>query len=516
MKKLTVKEVMARHQIADRHKDNWRGILEDAYKYALPQRNLFGGDWEGGVKGDNKMVDVYDSTAIHSTQRFANRIQSTLFPPYRNWCRLTAGNDIDPQQREGVQAALDMYTEKMFAVLRQSNFDLAMSEMLLDLCVGTGCMRIAPGDETTPIRFEAVPQYLVAFEQGAHGKIDTVFRKLKIKGEAITQTWADAKIPEKLQELIDDKPTEDIELLEATIYKPEGDYYCYHVIYPKSEDELVYREQDSSQWVIARYMVASNEAIGRGPLLSALPDIKSINVTKKLILQNASLAISGVYTAADDGVLNPETVSVKPGSIIPVARNGGPQGESLKALPRGGDFNVGQMVLEDLKISIKQILLDDTLPSDNMSARTATEMSHRISTLATQMGASFGRLITEALLPICRRVLYIMDQQNLIDLPLKVDGQEVKIVPVSPLARAQNEDELGALMQFMQIAQAVGPAGQMALNQERALGYIADRLGVPMMVMNTEDEREEMMAQMQQMMQQAQEAQGGEEPGMAA
>jgi hypothetical protein len=78
MKKLTVKEVMARHQIADRHKDNWRGILEDAYKYALPQRNLFGGDWEGGVKGDNKMVDVYDSTAIHSTQRFANKIQSTL------------------------------------------------------------------------------------------------------------------------------------------------------------------------------------------------------------------------------------------------------------------------------------------------------------------------------------------------------------------------------------------------------------------------------------------------------
>ena len=133
------------------------------------------------------------------------------------------------------------------------------------------------------------------------------------------------------------------------------------------------------------------QAIGRGPLLSALPDIKSINVTKKLILQNASLAISGVYTAADDGVLNPETVSVKPGSIIPVARNGGPQGESLKALPRGGDFNVGQMVLEDLKMSIKQILLDDTLPSDNMSARTATEMSHRISTLATQMGASFGR-----------------------------------------------------------------------------------------------------------------------------
>ena len=118
-------------------------------------------------------------------------------------------------------------------------------------------MRIAPGDETTPIRFEAVPQYLVAFEQGAHGKID--FPQAEDQGRAITQTWADAKIGEAA-ELIDDKLTEDIELLEATIYKPEGDYYCYHVIYPKS-DELVYREQDSSQWVIARYMVASNEAM---------------------------------------------------------------------------------------------------------------------------------------------------------------------------------------------------------------------------------------------------------------
>ena len=204
-------------------------------------------------------------------------------------------------------------------------------------------------------------------------------------------------------------------------------------------------------------------------------------------------------------------MSVKPGSII--ARNGG-----RKAKPQGfterGDFNVGQMVLEDLKISIKQILLDDTLPSDNMSARTATEMSHRISTLATQMGIVWPLIARRC----CRfaAVSATHGPANLIDLPLKVDGQEVKIVPVSPLARAQSEDELGALMQFMQIAQAVGPAGQMALNQERALGYIADRLGVPMIVMNTEDEREEMMAQMQQMMQQAQEAQGGEEPGMAA
>ena len=48
---------------------------------------------------------------------------------------------------------------------------------------------------------------------------------------------------------------------------------------------------------------------------------------KELVLKNASLAVSGVYPAAADGVLNPQTIQITPGAIIPVARNGGAQGE---------------------------------------------------------------------------------------------------------------------------------------------------------------------------------------------
>jgi hypothetical protein len=93
-----------------------------------------------------------------------------------------------------------------------------------------------------------------------------------------------------------------------------------------------------SPWVISRYMKVSGEVYGRGPLLTALPDIKTLNKTLELLLKNASLAVSGAYTAADDGVLNPQTVKIVPGAIIPVARNGGPQGDSLKPLPRSGDL----------------------------------------------------------------------------------------------------------------------------------------------------------------------------------
>ena len=78
---LDVKQIKKRYKKAETHKDQWRSIYEEAYEYALPMRNLYDGYYEGNVPGQNKMKRVFDSTAIHSTARFANRIQSSLFPP---------------------------------------------------------------------------------------------------------------------------------------------------------------------------------------------------------------------------------------------------------------------------------------------------------------------------------------------------------------------------------------------------------------------------------------------------
>ena len=503
---LKPEQVIKRADKASSRKDQWRGIFEECYEFALPQRNLYSGYYDGHAPGQSKMDRVYDSTAINSTQRFANRLQSTLFPPYRHWCSLQAGNEIPEEQFDDVQRALDIYNEKFFAVLRQTNFDLAMSEFLLDLAVGTAVMLIQPGDENTPVRFEAVPQFLVSLEEGPHGKIDNVYRKLRLKAEAIQQQWPDAELNDTLKKLVEEKPPDDVDLLEATIYLPKEDYWCYHIINPKDRHELVYREMDGSPWIVSRYMKVAGEIYGRGPLLTALPDIKTLNATKRMLLQNASLSISGMFTAADDGVLNPQTISIAPGAIIPVARNGGPQGPSLAPLPRSGDFNLAQIVINDLSVAIKKVMLDDTLPPDTMSARSATEVQARMQELASNMGAAFGRLITEAMLPIVARTLKVMDMANIIDMPLRVDGQQVKVVPISPLAKAQNSEELESVLQFMQLAGGLGQGGMMAINMDEALAFIADRLGVPMRVLTTEEERAAMMAEMAEAMQQQQEA----------
>ena len=487
-KKMPVEEIVRRAELAQRRKDLFEDLYRDAYEFALPQRQLYG-YWEGNSQGNKKMTRVFDSTAITSTQRFANRLQSGIFPPQRKWCRLEPGVDIPADRTAQAQAVLDAYNEKMFAVLKQSNFDIAIGEFLLDLAVGTAAMLVQPGDDVQTINFIPVPMFLIAYEEGANGQVDKIFRRMRMKGEAITQQWRDAEMPVDVAQRIEQKPTDEVELLEATLYDPERGDWCYHVLDKSTKQELVYRRTDTNPWVIARYMKVAGEIYGRGPLLTALPDIKTLNKTLELLLKNASLAVAGVYTAADDGVLNPQTVKLLPGAIIAVARNGGPQGESLKPLPRSGDFNVSQIVINDLRQNIKRVLLDESLPPDNMSARSATEVVERMKELAQNLGSAFGRLINETMVPLVGRILGVMDEKGMIDLPLRVNGLEVKVSPVAPLAMAQNMEEVNAIMQFMQITATMGNEGQLAVKAGDAIDFIGDKLGVPASVRTTAAER---------------------------
>lgn len=520
MAKFTLEDIAKRCATALDKKEQWRSLYEDCYEFAMPSRNVYDGGYENRVGGQNKMTRVFDSTAIHSTQRFANRMQSGIFPPYSRWCRLEAGPEIPPERKAEAQAAMDIYTEKMFSLLRQTNFDLAMGEFLLDLCAGTAAMIIQPGDAVMPIRYQTVPPFLLGIEEGANGVVDNVYRRLRIKGEAIMREWPDAVIPPELQKRIDKKPTDEIDLREGTVLHPESgrfEYWLWHEK-DKQRSELVQRDlKKGSPWVVARYMKMAGEAYGRGPLVTALPDIKTLNKTVELLLKNASLAIAGVYTAADDGVLNPQTVRITPGAVIPVARNGGPQGESLKPLPRAGDFNVTQLVLQDLRMNVKRMLLDDTLPPDTSSARSATEIAERMKELATNLGAAFGRLITETMQPIVRRTLEIMDERGLIVLPLKVNGLEVKVTPVSPIAKAQNLEDVQNVLQWHQINGALGPAGALTENTEAISDFVGDRLGVPLNLRTSPEQRQQAkQAAMQMAKQAAMQAAGGAAPGGAA
>ena len=493
---MTPDEILKRHQKALERKDQWRSIYEDAYEFCIPNRNLHDGQYEGGQPGGKKTARLFDSTAVHSTQRFAARIQAALFPPYRRWMRLEPGEAVPQEQWMPIQETLDTYSDRFFTCLKNTSFDLAMGEFLLDLAVGTAVMLVQPSQDPDEIvRFECVPPYLVSFDAGPHGSISNVYRAIRVRPENIQRMYPLARLNRRIRESGENSPDIEIKLIEATVYDPRRGDYELHLIDPEEKEDLMMRRMDFSPWIVARYSRVAGEILGRGPIISALPSIRSLNKTMELLLKNASLNVAGVYLAQDDGVLNPHTVTIRPGAIIPVARAGGPTGPSLVPLQRAGDLQLTQIILTDLRTEIKRILLDDTLPRDDMSARSATEIAERMRELSTNMGSAFGRLITEAMIPIVRRTMDVMAEIGMIEVPIKIDGQEVRVQPVAPLAQSQNLDDVRDVLNFLQIVDQLGPEGQIAVNREAIVDFIAQRLGIPTSLMVPAQMREEIKAQ---------------------
>ena len=56
MMRLTVEQVLQRHDKALTKKEDFRSLYDEAYEFALPQRNLYDGYYDGGVQGTKKMI----------------------------------------------------------------------------------------------------------------------------------------------------------------------------------------------------------------------------------------------------------------------------------------------------------------------------------------------------------------------------------------------------------------------------------------------------------------------------
>lgn len=496
-------ELLRRASVAWSEKSRWDALLRDAFELSMPNRNGF----TPAGPGAKKMDRVFDSTAVASAMAFANRFQSDVIPPFKKWIKLVPGPLVkEGPQREALAAALDEITDRMFAYIHASNFDTAANETLLDLGVGTGCMLVLEGDAMRPLNFIPVSISQIALEPGPWGGVGAVFRKHKLRVGLVKRQWKDAtNFPAEWAELARTKPETEVDLCEATYFRDYGDgsanfAYCYDVIDEKSKNRLVERTYRLNPWVTPRWSVLPGETLGRGPVVQALPDIKTLNKIVELILRNLALYVSGVYTAVDDGVLNPNTAKLVPGSMIAVASNGGPRGPSLQALERSGSFDLASIEVEKLQMSIKRTMFDRQLPPDSGPVRSATEFIERVKELARDVGSPFGRFFTEFIVPVVQNVLQIMARRGFIPVEVPVDGLSIQVQVISPLAQEQAMAEVENVVRWLSILGALGKELVMISAKTESVGeWIGEKLGVPAKVRRSETERKSLLSDIKAM-----------------
>jgi hypothetical protein len=499
MAELSLDKLNKRIDCAESIQSQYKSLFESAYELALPQRNL----WSTYSQGQNKMQNVYDSAGISALNGFVNRMQSSLTPAFTKWAKLASGPAIPQASKHQADQILEVVSDVIFSVINSSNFSVAAGEMYYDLAVGTGCMLVLENDnDDKPIKFISVPTSHIALDEGENGSIEGVFRKHMVAARGVFATWKDAKPSGELLDIIKDDPEKELEFKEVTYYDPKDKIWRYEIIFNK-KDRLVERQFKTNPWIIVRWSKIAGEVFGRGPLLQALPDLKMLNKGKELAIRSAQLNIFGVYTVADDGVTNVNTIKIQPNGMIPVARNAGPNGPSIAALPRTGDLNAQNFMFEDLKQQINTLMLNDRLPPDAGPVRSATEIVERMKQLQVDTGAAFGRLIYEFVQPLLQRVIHILENKNIITFGggIKIDNINVTTQILSPIARSEAIEEVNSIVQADQILKGIDPTGQLTqltFNTETLATIVANKLGVSPSAIRSEEEKDGLKQQFAQ------------------
>lgn len=456
-------------------RSKWETPWQECYEYALPHR-------ESMFNPNHSPIDhLFDGTAPDCVDQLAALILSEMTPPWIRWFQLTAGSDLSPEESDRITTTLKLISESLQNNFDHSNFALEIHQCYLDLITaGTACLLFeeAPIGSSSAFRFTAIPLSEVYLAEGPCGRLDTTFRESCMDIETFY-----ARFPQKTPNNKNKKQNEKtIKVIEAVVPRSKGGYTYTAFLHPDSQydslngTDCVLKESffETSPFISFRWLKAPGEVYGRSPVMKSLPDIKTANKVVELILKNASIAVTGIWLAEDDGVLNPANIHLTPGAIIPKAMGS----KGLTPLEAPGKFDVSQLMIEDLRKRIQHALLCDRFGEIKTPKMTATEVLERSDEMTRILGATYGRLQTELLMPLIERAVNLLRKRG--EIPeVFVDGRLLKVSYKSTRAEKQAQiDANNALLWLSSVSKLGDPALQ-HINIGNFIKWLGNKLNVP-------------------------------------
>lgn len=395
--------------------------LQNMYKRALDMRIPWTARWDAARRyampsADEDIATLFDSTAMDASDNLAASIYTLLTPPESMWLQLVGESELSQNA--------EFATAYLRANLNDSNFYTTIHQCYMDLVVlGTACLFMSenPIGASSAFNFTAIPMDDIAILPNA------VFHTTSMPAREVMEKYPTWTPPANMRDTIKREPDTPLKLVQSLV---GTEFTAWLDVGGDIENNIVATGTfETNPYIIFRWSLASGELYGRGPVLRALPDIKTANKVVELVLKNATIAVSGIWQADDDGVINLQNINLTPGAIIPKAVGS----SGLTPLSSGANFDVSQLILKDLRERIRHTLLADRLGLLSDKEMTATEILARNADMMRILGATYGRLLHEFIRPLCDRGLQILSRRGVIA-PIKLNG-DAELKYIAPIAK---------------------------------------------------------------------------------
>lgn len=515
---------MADHVLRRQHelaaeRQTWEHAWSEIADYVLPRRASFRSQPAPGemrIKGGK----VFDATAIHANELLAAGLNGLLTNPAERWFTLKLSGrpeDTDDRGREW----LEEVERRMLAVFASpdSRFAPAVHELYLDLgAFGTAAMFVGerPGEGAAApsgLLFRTFHLGEIYPSEGAFGQVDTVYRRYAWSARQMIERWGEAGVSEGVRRAMQVTPEKTFEIVHGVFPRRErdpgrrdGPHKPWASVEVEAESRHLLEESGFEEfpYLVPRWAKVPGERFGRSPAWTMLPDIKMLNAMSKTVLKAAQKIVDPPLLLADDGVIQP--VTTVPGGL----NYGGVDASGrqlIQPLTTGARIDIGLDMMEQRRSAIRDAFFTTLMQTPQSPQRTATQVLQETEERMRMMSPVLGRLQSELLGPLVRRVFGLLMRSGLLpEIPAELDGRGVRVEYVSPIVRAQRA---GELLGIGRTFETVAPFAQLdpgvwdVFDVEALARRAADVNGVPATILRDGDEVAALRAERQRQMEAA-------------
>lgn len=487
------RRVLARADALSTQRTTFESHWQEVSDHLLGRR-MFSGTLTPGTKRHDK---IYDTTGLHASGLLTVGLHSLLSNPASRWFDVTTQTP-ELARLVPVREWLDAVTDRLYLALTRphTNFNSNMLESYVDdVNFGTSVLAMEEIPGEGPI-YSAHPLGEFCIDQDRFGRIDTVCRRFLFTARQAKERFGDRAGSAVEKRLTNKKGEESLEFLHmvqpSTTDKRlryTGTKMPWESIYISKEDGEIVDEGGfwHLPYAVTRWSKNAGSAYADAcPGMDALPEARMLNQMSYTVLRAAQKATDPPLLLPNEGVMKP--FRVNPGGTSyydPMfATNGNPV-FTLPVDARG--VGIGVEMLRDRQQKIQEHFLFEILSMIRDPRMTATQVQAISNSVMRVVAPRLGGIQEQKLEPIVAWAFATELRAGRLPMPpVELAGQTLRVVYQSPVARAQRETDVQAIIQTFGEAQQFAqmmPDILHNLDPDDAIRRVAEFRGVPASVL---------------------------------
>lgn len=444
------------------------------------------------AKQHEEPEEIYDSTASDTNLDFTSDLFSFMVPENQQWVDYQLGSAIPEELEDKIAEAIEVYKAQVDKAIRSSNFYDVGLEVFQDFGVGTAAMWVDRTNISDAISVDPVPLSELRLSSGIRG-VEDRFREKRCWARDLPILFRDAEFSKDL--------TRKIEKVDATVpviwgfwrdYSDPGNPIWVHTAKADGET-IIDRERlgpdGNCPLLVGRFNPQPGLPYGRGPGWKLLPDLRTIDALRRMVMEKMDQSLDPAFTYFRDGLLD-LSEGIEAGMGYPTQSSAK---DAVQVINTEGNLEYGLFSLERLEEKIrrgyyrKREQPGKTPPS---ASQFIGEEQEEIRRMWRPAAPVFAELIASFL----RRVEVLEVEAGMLPEQITVNETLVTIRPISPMMRALSREKVIAAQSIMGIAgETFGQQTALLIDGTATMTNIKNELGDELVVFRTPDQLKEIL-----------------------